>query len=658
MFDWVSDKTLTLPGKIAWGSILSLVFLVPITFSGTIWGLGPFTGDVFDTPKVFLIRFLALVIAGAWSFDFLKYGGKLRYSKWIFIGLGVYVVWVALATVFALEPMQSLVGKYRRYDGLWSTILYAVLFFVTMQYATSYSRAKQIAMALSWASLMVGVYGLLQAFGADPFSWGRMPFEKNRSFSTYGNPDLLAGFLAFGVFINAGLALSEAKQSARVRYWLIFLFNSIVVITAFSRSIWVGSAVAAFVLVALSIRQRFKLYSVDYALLATSALTVLGFVGFSLTRADAVMNFFSRLGSIFNFGEGSALTRFEIWDAAWRASLERPIFGWGPDSFRVVFRMFQPAAYAQDAGFRSVADNVHNYPLQLVVSIGFIGAFLLYAVQLGLFAKAGKMLWKSDETRDKPDIKKKLNARPSGTEGRLLYVGMLSACVAFAVHLMFGLSLPSTTFLLWIFFAVLAVPTSQSVDIPPSQFHVAAFVVYLLIIMVPLYVTCADLWADRLFGLAMRPFTGSVSMETVELCKQASELSPNNDQYYIQYARYLLDVAYVSSDPASAQKSLSVAREVVRRFPNEYDGYAIALGAYDVASSILGPKYLDEGIALAKKQIATMPNGLALRLVYAQLLVTKGDTSEAIKQLEYCVAHDSNYTEAAAMLADIRMNNP
>ena len=80
------------------------------------------------------------------------------------------------------------------------------------------------------------------------------------------------------------------------------------------------------------------------------------------------MNFALRFASIFETGEGSGLTRTEIWQAAIKAITSSPmrfIFGWGADTFRLVFPKFKPLAYTHDAGYLSVADNVHDYPLQL-----------------------------------------------------------------------------------------------------------------------------------------------------------------------------------------------------------------------------------------------------------------------------------------------------
>ena len=155
------------------------------------------------------------------------------------------------------------------------------------------------------------------------------------------------------------------------------------------------------------------------------------------------MNVGARLASIFKFGEGSALTRFEIWQAAIDAIKARPIFGFGADTFRLVFPKYKPLAYVKDAGYLSVADNVHNYPLQLMAGIGIIGFLLLY----GIF---GWALWLGAPNAF---------ARGKGTE-RLVVAGFWAAAVGYITHLMTGLSVTGSTVFLWMALAIIVAPTA------------------------------------------------------------------------------------------------------------------------------------------------------------------------------------------------------
>ena len=195
--------------------------------------------------------------------------------------------------------------------------------------------------------------------------WGTLPFEANRAFSTYGNPDLLGGFLIFSVTVALGLALLEQRLVWRLVYWVGFGLNGLALIVAFTRGAWIGGAVSLALLGVIAWRQRATMRRIDWVPAGVFIAAGVGIIWRSLSSPSDVMNFGKRLGSIFQFGGGSGQTRTEIWQAAVAAIKERPILGWGADTFRLVFPKFKPVEYVRDAGGSSVADNAHDYPLQL-----------------------------------------------------------------------------------------------------------------------------------------------------------------------------------------------------------------------------------------------------------------------------------------------------
>ncbi len=222
---------MSLARKIAWWSLLAMVFVVPVAMSNATWlsRIGfpatlPFTYDQFDIMKVFFQRVLTLVALGAWSWDILTKGGKIRRTPvdWLILA---FLAWVTITTITSIHPATAFFGKYRRFEGLLSFINYAVIYFLVLQFADRPSRVKTLAQSLFWSSIVVAGYGVLQRVGLDPVQWGQLPFEQFRPFSTYGNPDLLGGFLMFSLPIALGLALAEEKLWMRLVYWVGFGIN-------------------------------------------------------------------------------------------------------------------------------------------------------------------------------------------------------------------------------------------------------------------------------------------------------------------------------------------------------------------------------------------------------------------------------------------------
>jgi hypothetical protein len=221
------EERMSLARNIAWWSLLAMVFVVPIAMSNFTW-IGarlPISYDQFDIFKVFFQRVLGLIAIAAWGWDILMRGGKIRRNPvdWLILA---FLVWVTISTFLSISPWTALFGKYRRFEGLLSFINYAVIYFLVLQFADRPSRVRRLAQTLFWSGVIVAGYGVLQSIGADPVRWGTLPFEAYRAFSTYGNPDLLGGFLMFSLPISLGLVLSEDKLWMRIIYWLGFALNA------------------------------------------------------------------------------------------------------------------------------------------------------------------------------------------------------------------------------------------------------------------------------------------------------------------------------------------------------------------------------------------------------------------------------------------------
>ena len=657
------QKTTT-AGKIAWGLILALIALVPIIIAngplsaiGSLFVDGFTFADGFDGVKVFVLRVGVMAVLAAWIWDVVLNGGEIRYHR-IYILLGVLLGWIVLTTILSINPATAFLGKYRRYDGAWSYFLYAILFFLTMQYATTLLRVRQLVQALSFSSVVVAGYGLLQALGADPLSWGQLPFEQNRSFSTYGNPDLLAGFLAFSIFINLGLLFSEEKLAWRRWYWFVLLLNSVVAITAFARSLWVAFFVTIIIFALLMWRQKAKPIKEDYFFAGGLAAVVSAFIGYSLTRTDAVMNFWTRVQSIFEFDQGSALTRFQIWEAALAAIAQRPIFGYGLDTFRLLFRHFAPPEYAQAAGFRSVADNVHNFPLQLATGIGIVGAVLFYAL---LFWVAFLAIRNCLKVTDK--------AKPA----RILFIGIVCACIAYCVHLFFGLSLPGATFILWILMGALLVPHAKVVQVKRNILMLPFAIVLSALLLVPVAFATRLAIADHAYVVPARLVAsglGNADIDTLRFAKgeagRTVRLNPFYERYYLDYfaifSHYALRHKINNTSEASAliEEAKEKAQHLIDLSPWEYDSY-LTVGTFymnlgEVVGGSEGRAYIEHAAEFMRDKIEFTPTGLALRVRYAEALISLGEFDEAREHLLFAVEHDSNYRGAADLLQKLDEN--
>jgi putative inorganic carbon (HCO3(-)) transporter len=651
----VKRDDLNITQKLAWFSVLAAVFVVPIAMSNWTW-MGfklPLSYDQFDILKVFFQRFFTLIALGAWGWDMFTRGGKIRRTPidWLIL---VFLTWVAISTIFSISPSTAFFGKYRRFEGLLSFINYAVLYFLVLQFADRPSRIRQLAETLFWSGFIVAGYGLLQSIGRDPINWHQLPFEQFRPFSTYGNPDLLGGFLMFSLPIALALALAEENLWVRLIYWIGFGINTYVWIVCFTRGAWIGGFVGLVLLIIIAVRHKTKMQLVDLAPLGLTVAGGLAAIIKSLSSTNEVMNFGARFASIFKLGEGSGLTRTEIWQAAVSAIISSPqhfIMGFGPDTFRLVFPTYKPRAYTKDAGYLSVADNVHDYPLQLAAGIGVVGVALLYSIFAWAAIRSAKVIWAK-----------------SNDMNRLVLGGFWCAAAAYLVQLMFGLSVTGNSFLLWIAIGAVLAPTATVVEFKAPEWGLAAASVLLVLAGLGLSYQFVLMYADYQYLLANVGLQGQAKTQAAIL---AENINPFNDMYRAEvgmaYRQELVDAANAGMQAQSAgqnpQQYVPIMKEklegavaslknTIAFVPNEYDNYVFISSVYNIGGNLIDRSYFADALKWSEAGIKVEPFGPAVRLERARALLGLNRREDAIAELREAWSMDHAYADGALLLAE------
>ncbi|HEX9094358.1 MAG TPA: O-antigen ligase family protein, partial [Coriobacteriia bacterium] len=350
---------------------------------------------------------------------------------------------------------------------------------------------------------------------------------------------------------------------------------------------------------------------------------------------------------------GSALTRFEIWSAALRAIRERPIFGWGADTFRLVFPMTKPLAYTKDAGYLSVADNVHDYPLQLGSAIGVPGFLLLY----GLF---GWVLYQGLPNAF---------SRGRGAD-RLIVTGFWAAALGYIVHLMFGLSVTGSTVFLWLALALILAPTATVSEHQPRSWGPAVAVLTAATLAFASVFNVVYIVADNYY-LKAQFGRQSGSADPLQDIQTAIRLNPFNDMYRSQLGQVYQEqmsgwVSQARTQQGQGQDTAESLRNARSSFdlaeaalldaidfvPTEYDNYVFLAALYNQAGSYFDPIYFDKAVATADKGIKVEPFGPAIRFQKALGLLSAGRTDEGIKVLEGTITMDPAYSDPISVLGD------
>lgn len=247
--------------RIAWWALLAMVVLVPLVMSDfTLPGLQ--TRLAFDSVGIVKLSveiILGLVALGAWAWDMLRKGGRIRHTPldWLILA---WLGWVGVTTIMSVHWPMSLFGLSGRYEGFLTLVLYALIYFLVLQFADTPARVCRLAQALFLTSLIVAVYGLLQYAGIVFLPEGVL---EGRVFSTYAHPTYLGGFLVFTATVSLGLALQERRPVWRLFYWAGFALNELALIVTATRSAWAGAIVSLAVLGIMVWRQRIAVRGLD-----------------------------------------------------------------------------------------------------------------------------------------------------------------------------------------------------------------------------------------------------------------------------------------------------------------------------------------------------------------------------------------------------------
>lgn len=648
-----SSGTTGVARRISWWSLVALVFLVPVATSN-FTDLGAdysFTFDAYDLVKVAVQRVLILVALSAWVWDLLRNGGQIRHNPvdWLIIAL---IIWVGVTTITSIHWPTALFGASQRNEGFITFITYALTYFLVLQFAGDPARVRVLAQAFFWASAIVAIYGLLQFAGLVHVSEDVPWDDTNRAFSTYGNPNMLGGFLIFSTVVALGLALSEKRGVWRLVYWVGFGLSGLALIVSYTRGAWIGGVVGLVLLGIIAWRQRASVRRIDLAPACVFVAAGLALIIRSLFSSSEVMNVGRRIASILQFSSGSGQTRTQIWQAAGEAISERPILGWGTDTFNYLFYRFVPAGYIQNVGGTRAADNAHDYPLQLASTVGIPGALLFYGVLVWAGIRSYKVVFKRS------------------AEGNAIILGAFwAASAGYVVHLFFGISVVGITFLVWITLALVLAPTSRSIQVKARRWGTAAAVALCIAAAVGIGYQGVALAADRAHEMAK---TAPSHDERVAAAVRAVELNPFNPVYrgnigLIWLDRLAADMqlamsahqegedikAYMEAIEKSFTNAEAALNDAIAFAPRDYDNYVNLVAVYVAGGWTLDPGYYEKAIETAERGLEIAPLGTAIRVRLAQALLDTGRTAEVVTTLEYSLELDPRDGDAALSLADL-----
>jgi len=317
------------------------------------------------TGKNFTFRIIVELLFGGWLILALIRPEYRPKFSWI-LGAALAVLGVmAAATVASENPLKSFWSNFERMEG-YITLLHLFAYFVVASVVLTTERLWRTFWNISLGvAFAVGAYAFTQYIGWFPMHQGDRPD------STLGNATYLAGYLMFHLFIAVLLFVrSREELFLRWTYGCLAAFSLFIIYITATRGAAIGVAggvlIAAFLYVLFE-RENRKGRKVAIGVIA-GVLILAG--SMALLRNATFVKESPVLGRLSSISLEAGKSRFLVWNMALQGAQERPIFGWGQESFNFVFnKYYDPRMYDQESWF----DRVHDVYLDWLIAGGVLG---------------------------------------------------------------------------------------------------------------------------------------------------------------------------------------------------------------------------------------------------------------------------------------------
>lgn len=254
------------------------------------------------------------------------------------------------------------------YNFTFTGAVYILSFILAVQTIEDEKQLKFIAGALAAAALVVVLYGYYQYFfgiNVSDVKWvdaEAFPELKKRVFSTWQNPNILAGYLNEVICLVLGFFVFCEKKKER----LIYLAGMILLAACLAMTYARGACLALAIVIAGygAVKDRRILF---------------GCIGIGVVILLLNPMLAERLASVFTKMDTSSEMRLALWESTVAMIEENPLFGIGWGAYSMVYHSYD--FYINDPSVLIV--HAHNVYLNYMAEIGIVGGLCYFVFFFG-----------------------------------------------------------------------------------------------------------------------------------------------------------------------------------------------------------------------------------------------------------------------------------
>ncbi len=340
--------------------------------------------------------------------------------------IGFFLLACTFSVAGSVFPGQSFYGLITK------TLEWFVIYFLVIETIVS---KRQIFIAIAifiFTSLATSLDGLIQVYITyKDFFGGRVIVPHNGATAAFVTYNDLGGYLTVVIPLTLSLFFLVRNRSAKILTFFIFTICAWCLVVTFARGAWLAGSLGIL----------FFLFFNSRKLFAIASIALIAFVlCFSFLASPEVKKGF-RIDTS-NMG-----WRLEVWQYGMKMVQERPVFGYGPNSFMKIFKEHRRHKGRQADYEPTYA---HNCYVQMAVETGIVGLALFSWILVRMFRKIIRQI-------KEPHL--------GAGDLRMLLAGLLAALFGFLAHSFVDTNFYSLKLsaLYW-FMTGLAISTSRALD--------------------------------------------------------------------------------------------------------------------------------------------------------------------------------------------------
>lgn len=658
--------------------------VTPLIFS-------PGNSELFELPKIVLLYALTLIIAFLWVVKMTAQSKVLFTKTPADFFLLLFLLSQVVSTFLSVDQQTSLFGYYSRFNGgLLSVISYSVLYWAAVSNLRR-EDATLLVRLLVGSAITIGIYGVLEHFGASPsclFMQGELNVDcwsqdvQSRVFATIGQPNWMAAWLtaiaplAWYKLIKANDTRIGAniRRSLSPKFVLVSLLIFSAILFTKSRSGLLGFGIAFtmfwpwILFVKSSTNTKYEIKNIKPFLILTSLFIILaGIFGTPWTPSvsQLAQNLFPKNANTPAPSESNILTspviartnpnilspqgtdsgdiRKIVWEGALSIWKAYPLFGSGVETFAYTYYNYRPKEHNLTSEWDLLYSKAHNEYLNFLSTTGGVGLttyLLLIAAFLWQFIK---------------------NIKFSSTNHLTFLAGFSSLLITN----FFGFSVIPTQTLFFLFPALSFVvaqespSTNEKYQIKNSK-SLLLLLPLLLLICYLLFRISGLYFADRYWVQAKKENKSNNPIQAIEKAQKALDLNPWEPRFYEEMAEStsLLAETY-AKDENTREKAQEYARltedlsnKTLQISPGNLLFWSSKALAFEKMKDV-SPEYLNKAIEARIETTRLAPTDPETYTQLGRLYIASEKYQEAEATLKKAIELKANYSDPHLSLADL-----